>query len=97
MSALNAILADASRFARMIEPLLQFVSVAQKATGLGGSTAELAVSVIINGLQALERIAAGEITAEQARMLLAEIETRLDGHLADDDAAADAKLADRFR
>jgi len=97
MSDLNTILADASKFARLIDPIMQFVAVAQKATGLGGSTAEKAVGIIINGLQALERVASGEITAEQARAKLAEILARLDGQLSDDDAAADAALADRFR
>ena len=97
MTALETILTDAAKFARIIDPIMAFVGVAQKATGVGGTTAEVAVAIIINGLQALERVASGEITAEQARMRLSEIEARLDGQLSDDDAAADAILDGRFR
>lgn len=96
MTSLDTVIADAAKFARTIEPVLAFVQVTRKALGIGGLPAEHAMSVVASALQALERSATGEISAEQARAAISEIEGKLDAALAADDTAADAKLAAKF-
>lgn len=92
MSALDTILTDVAKVARIIEPILAFVAVAQSATGVGGHSAETVLKVIDAAIKSLESAASGAITHDQAMAELARLKAGLVGN----DAAADAALAAKF-
>lgn len=93
MSALETFLSDTAKIARTIEPIVSFIATVQAAVGIGGESATKAIGIVDGALKALEQYAAGHVTAEHAQASMAKL---LDA-LAANDAAADAKLEERFR
>lgn len=85
MSALETALADVST-------ALDLAAVAQQETGLGGPTAAEIIAVVRAAVHALQGIASGAVTSDQAMAELA----KLKAGLASNDAAADAALAAKF-
>ena len=82
---------DAQKFARVVEPLVGFVALAQHATGLGGDKASEALEMIRAGLQVLEDASAIDKPAD----VLAKLEAIKAG-IAADRADEDKALDERF-
>lgn len=92
-TVIDSIVSDVKDALSIIEPALAVIAVAQAATGIGGVTAERAVSVIRAALKSFEDVATGAATRDQAMASLAELQAAL----ASNDAAADAALESKFR
>lgn len=92
MSALETVLTDIQKVAAYIAPLVNMALVAEKATGIGGPTAEVAVEVIAAAVKSLSDVASGKITHDQALASMAALKAAL----ASNDAAADAALEAKF-
>lgn len=91
-TVIDNIVSDVKDALAIIEPALAVIAVAQAATGIGGVTAERAVSVIRAALKSFEDAATGAATRERALAGLAALQAAL----ASSDAAADAALEARF-
>jgi hypothetical protein len=71
---------------------LEAVDAAQRETGIGGTVAAEIITVARAAVNAMQRVAGGHVTADQA---MADLD-RLRAGLTANDSAADAALAERF-
>lgn len=88
---IESILADAQKFAGMVQPVFALLALTVSVTGIGGPAAPVAIKILQAAVQAIAAGAEGKITAEQVMVELDKLKA-----LTAKDAAADAALAARF-
>lgn len=92
MSIIDTVVADAQKWAKLIEPAFGLLAIAATLTGVGGPAAPIAIKVLDAAVKAIAAGAEGKLTGAQ---VLAEL-AKLKSMLAANDAAADAALRARF-
>ncbi len=90
--SIDTLLADAGKYARLIEPAFALVGIALSLTGVGGPGASTALGVLDAAVKSFEAGANGTKTSDE---VLAEL-SALHANLLGDIAAARAELAARF-